>query len=314
MTVQPVQPTQPVQTDTELHIRPLTVRIGAEVTGVRLGGDLDEATVAEIRSALLRHKVLFFRGQQHLDDDGHSAFAGLLGTPIPHPSAPGAGTGAVFEIDSESSRATAWHSDVTFVADYPAVSVLRALVLPPCGGDTAWANTAAAYENLPQPLKVLADNLWAVHNNTYDYAAAARSRQVTGAEREFRREFESVPFETEHPVVRVHPETGERALLVGGFAHRLVGLSLDDSRHLQRLFQEHVARPENTVRWRWSAGDVAVWDNRATQHRAIDDYGDAPRLLHRVSVEGEVPVSVDGRKSRPLTGGDHDWYRRGRAD
>ncbi|WP_407835217.1 TauD/TfdA dioxygenase family protein [Streptomyces sp. DSM 116496] len=298
-------------TQTTLTVKPLTIRIGAEISGVRLGGDLAPDTVAAIRAALLQHKVVFFRGQEHLDDAAHRDFASLLGNPTPHPTVPGeAGAGAVFEIDSQGSRATSWHSDVTFVANYPAFSILRGIVIPEVGGDTAWANTVAAYDDLPEPLKALAEQLWAAHTNAFDYAAAARVRPATEEEQEFRKVFEAMAFETEHPVVRVHPETGERSLVVGGFAQRLLGLSQEDGRQLQQLLQRFITRPENTVRWRWAAGDVAIWDNRATQHVAIDDYGDTPRRLHRICVDGEIPVSVDGRSSRATVGADAAWYRR----
>ncbi|MGE7391084.1 TauD/TfdA dioxygenase family protein [Streptomyces sp. NPDC004126] len=298
-------------THTDPIVRPLTKRVGAELSGVRLSGDLDEPVVKAIREALLKHKVVFFRGQQHLDDAVHHAFASRLGVPIPHPTIPSEGDAhAVFEIDSRGSRATSWHSDVTFVRNYPAFSILRGIVIPPCGGDTAWANTVTAYDDLPVPLRRLADSLWAVHTNAFDYAAAARSRQSTSAEREFRGVFESVHFETEHPVVRVHPETQERSLVVGGFAQRILGLSQHDSQQIQQIFQRYITRPENTVRWRWSEGDVAIWDNRATQHVAVDDYGDAPRTLHRICVEGEAPVSVFGEQSVARDGGDAAWYQR----
>jgi taurine dioxygenase len=114
--------------------------------------------------------------------------------------------------------------------------------------------------------------------------------------------FVSTVYETEHPVVRVHPETGERALLLGQFVRQILGVPSADSRYLFDLFQRHVTRLENTVRWRWSPGDLAIWDNRATQHYAIDDYGDLPRRMHRVTVAGDVPVGVDGRRSVARSG------------
>ena len=114
--------------------------------------------------------------------------------------------------------------------------------------------------------------------------------------------FLSTIFQTEHPVVRVHPETGERTLVLGQFVKRILGVSPSDSRYLFELFQRHVTRLENTVRWRWAPGDLAIWDNRATQHYAIDDYGDLPRRMHRITVAGDIPVGVDGRRSTALRG------------
>ncbi|TIX60037.1 MAG: TauD/TfdA family dioxygenase, partial [Mesorhizobium sp.] len=159
-----------------------------------------------------------------------------------------------------------------------------------------WSNTHAAYENLPAPLKILADNLWAIHSNAYDYAAV-RPRATAEEKRHFEEVFTSTIYETEHPVVRVHPETGEKSLLLGNFVQRLVGLSKSDSAKLYEVFQSYVTAPENTVRWRWQVGDVAIWDNRATQHYAVNDYGDQHRVVRRATVDGDVPIGVDGRRS-----------------
>ncbi|MGW1602900.1 TauD/TfdA dioxygenase family protein [Streptomyces eurythermus] len=272
-------------------------RLGAVLTGVRLGGDLPADTVAEIRAALLEHKVVFFRGQDHLDEEQHEAFGRLLGTPVAHPTVPSADGRYSFPIDSDhGGRANQWHSDVTFVPAYPAFSILRALVVPPYGGNTLWANTATAYARLPQPLRRLADELRAVHSNDYDYAAL-RPDALPEQLARFREVFTSTKFLTEHPVVRVHLETGERVLLLGNFVQRIKGLTAPDSRALLQLFQCHIERPENTVRWQWQAGDVAIWDNRATQHYGVDDSDDHERKLRRVTIDGDVPVGVDGRSS-----------------
>jgi alpha-ketoglutarate-dependent sulfate ester dioxygenase len=175
----------------------------------------------------------------------------------------------------------------------------------PYGGDTTWASTAAAYQNLTPGLRILAESLRALHTNEYDYAE--QSGGGVGAksdrdERHHREVFLSIIYETEHPVVRVHPETGERTLLLGQSVKRILGVSGSDSRYLSELFQRHVTRLENTVRWRWAPGDLAIWDNRATQHYAIDDYGDLPRRMHRITVAGDVPVGVDGRRSAAVRG------------
>ncbi|MFJ5636278.1 TauD/TfdA dioxygenase family protein [Streptomyces goshikiensis] len=272
-------------------------RIGAEIGGVRLAGDLPAGTVAEIRGALLAHKVVFFRGQGHLDEAGHEAFARLLGAPVAHPTVPSADGRYALGIDSHhGARANQWHTDVTFVPAYPAFSVLRAVTIPPYGGNTLWANTAAAYDRLPEPLRVLADSLRAVHTNEYDYADV-----LPEALAQYREVFTSTKFQTEHPVVRVHPETGERTLLLGNFVQRIKGLTGQDSRALIDLFQAHVERPENTVRWQWRVGDVAIWDNRATQHYGVDDSDDHERTLRRVTVDGDVPVGPDGVPSRLIS-------------
>ncbi|WP_431967698.1 TauD/TfdA dioxygenase family protein [Nocardia sp. bgisy134] len=290
-----------IATAPTVSVTKLGARIGAQVDNVRLGGDLDAAPVDVIRRALLEHKVVFFRGQDHLTEDGQYEFAELLGSPTtPHPTVTSHGLKSL-AIDSEYGRANSWHTDVTFVDRIPKASILRAVTLPTYGGSTTWASTVAAYESLPEPLKLLAENLRAVHTNVYDYAAAHGAKARPNAA-EYRAEFESTYFETEHPVVRVHPETGEKALLVGHFVKHFVGLSGAESQALFRLFQDRVTRLENTVRWNWQLGDVAIWDNRATQHYAIDDYDDQPRKLTRITLAGDVPVGVDGVASTVIAG------------
>lgn len=281
---------------TDLDIRPVAGQIGAEVTGVRLSGDLAPATSSAIKQALLKYKVLFFRGQDHLDEETQEAFGRLFGELAPHPTVPVVkGTESVLDINSErGARAIFWHSDVTFIDAYPAVSILRALVIPPYGGDTVWANTATAYQSLPNQLRDFADHLWAVHTNAYDYVQPNGRAEAVQQYYEAAR---STIFETEHPAVRIHPETGERTLLLGHFIKSFVGFKAEDSAHIFSVLQGHVTRLDNTVRWRWAKGDVAIWDNRATQHILVDDYGEQARVLRRVTVAGDVPVSVDGRHS-----------------
>jgi len=281
-----------------LDIEPLTGRIGAEVRGIRLSGELAPETVLAITQALLQYKVLFFKAQYHLDEARQEAFGRLLGTPVPHPTIPPLdGTDSILDIDNaRGEKATVWHTDVTFVDAYPKISILRAVVLPSNGGDTVWANTATAYAELPEPLRALAEQLWALHSNVYDYVGSRPEASVT-ALRRYNDVFTSTVYRTEHPVVHVHPETGERSLILGQFVQRLLGFNASDSAHVLAILQDHITREENTVRWRWSVGDVAMWDNRATQHRAVDDYRNEPRIVRRVSLAGDVPVSVDGRTS-----------------
>jgi alpha-ketoglutarate-dependent taurine dioxygenase len=287
-------------TTTQPAVTKLGSRIGARIDGVRLSGDLDPDTIAEIRGALLRHKVIFFRGQHHLDDAAQHAFARLLGTPIAHPTIQRDDAPIITPIDSEYGSANRWHTDVTFVANYPAASILRAVSLPSYGGSTLWASTAAGYQELPEPFKHLAENLWALHSNRYDYVVG--SRPQTDGQKSQRATFEKPDFRTEHPVVRVHPETGERTLVAGYFVRGFIGLDDYESHVLLELLQRRITQPENTIRWNWEAGDVAIWDNRATQHRAIDDYDDQHRLMHRVTVMGDVPVDVHGQRSRVISG------------
>ncbi|MFS2014275.1 TauD/TfdA dioxygenase family protein [Azospirillum sp. CT11-132] len=281
-----------------LDIRPIGGRIGAEVHGFRLSGDLQPATVHAIRQALTEHKVLFFRGQTHLDEAEQEAFGRLFGDLVSHPTVPSlAGTEHVLDVDgSRGERASSWHADVTFVPDYPSISILRSVVAPRRGGDTMWADNVSAYNELPEPLRELAEKLWVVHSNVYDYVGDRQNRSEQALHR-YQTVFTSTRYETEHPLVHVHSESGVKALILGHFAQRIAGLTSTDSRLLLDLFQGHATRPENVVRWRWSPGDVAVWDNRTTQHRAVDDYDDQPRVVRRVTVAGAAPVAVGGRRS-----------------
>ncbi|WP_068159095.1 TauD/TfdA dioxygenase family protein [Rhodococcus phenolicus] len=291
---------------TTATVAKLGAHLGARIDGVRLGGDLDPATVALIRRAIAEYKVVFFRGQDHLDDDAQYAFAELLGTPTTaHPTVKSRGV-RILPIDSDYGKANSWHTDVSFVDRIPKASILRAVTLPEYGGSTVWASGVAAYEGLPAPLKALVENLWAVHTNVYDYAAESAER-ATERTAEYRDEFRSELFETEHPVVRVHPETGERSLLLGHFVKNFTGLSGNQSHALFRLLQEHHQKLEYTTRWNWQAGDVAIWDNRATQHYAVADYDEQYRRLHRITLAGDVPVNIHGERSRSIAG-DADAY------
>jgi alpha-ketoglutarate-dependent taurine dioxygenase len=288
-----------VSSHTAIDVRPVAGRIGAEISGVRLSGNLAPTAVKTIRDALLRYKVIFFRDQHHLDDAEQEAFARAFGDLVPHPTIPPlAGTNGILELDASrgGGRANHWHTDVTFVDAYPQASILRAVIVPPHGGDTVWANTVTAYADLPAALRTLADRLWGLHTNDYDYGSI-RPNASEEDRRQHAEIFTSTVYETEHPIVRVHPKTGERSLILGGFLQKLIGYPETASAHLIAILQAQVTRLDNTVRWRWSAGDVAIWDNRATQHYAIDDYGAQPRVVRRVTIGGDVPVSVDGRHS-----------------
>ena len=289
-------------TDTRIEVERIGGRIGAEIVGIDLTNPLTGETVAELNAALLAHKVLVFRGQ-HLDDTGQTRFASLFGPlTTAHPTVPSLdGNEHILPVEGgEGARANTWHTDVTFVLSPPKASTLRALVVPPYGGDTLIANSAAAYADLPEDLRLLADRLWAVHTNDHDYATHPQFRTEEAVQRH--QVFTSRRYQTAHPVVRVHPESGERGLFIGGFAQRLLGLSATESRDILRLLQAYVTRPENTVRIRWNPGDLVLFDNRITQHYAIDNYDDLPRRLNRVTVAGDVPAGIDGRRSYSLAG------------
>jgi taurine dioxygenase len=283
----------------DLRIRRVAGHIGGEVQGLRLGSDLPAETIDQLNQALVKHKVLFFRGQSQLDDREHQAFGARFGRTVSHPTVPAPLGTKLFELDASKGggRADSWHTDVTFIAAFPKISILRGVTIPPWGGDTVWANTAVAYERLPEPLKRLAESLWAVHSNDYDYGAD-RGHVEDQRLDHHRKVFVSAVYEAEHPLVHVHPVSGERALLLGHFVKKLVGLSSNESAKIFELLQNRVTRLENTMRWNWQQDDVAIWDNRATQHFAVNDYGRQPRLVRRVTVHGEPAVAVDGQRSR----------------
>lgn len=296
------QDTKTIQSQS-FEVKAIAGRIGAKIIGVDLSADLSDAVIQEIRQALVQYKVIFFRGQT-LDAEGQVAFARRFGeVTTAHPTVPSLpGHPEVLDLDygRTAARANNWHTDVTFVDRPPLGSVLRAIEIPLAGGDTIWANSVTAYQDLPDHLRNLADRLWAVHSNAYDYAEAAVN--LSEELKAYRKVFTSTVYESLHPVVRVHPESGERGLFIGGFVRQIQGLSTTESDDSLRLLQAYVTRPENTVRWRWKVGDVAFWDNRATQHYAIADYGNQPRRVQRVTIAGDLPVGIDGKHSQAIKG------------
>jgi taurine dioxygenase len=284
-----------------IEITKVTARIGARVSGVDISQPLAPEEVAAIREALGVHKALVF-DDVNLDDAGQEAFARHLGDlTTAHPTVPAVeGAPNVLPVDSERGRANHWHTDVTFVLNPPQASTLRSITIPPYGGETLIANSAAAYRDLPEPLRRLADTLWAEHTNDYDYAVPDETIDEDKAAQ--RAQFTSIKYRTAHPVVRVHPLTGESGLFIGGFAQRIVGLSVGESRRILDLLQAYVTRPENVLRHRWSPNQLVLFDNRITQHYAIDNYDGLPRRLNRVTVAGDVPVGIEGKESYSIEG------------
>lgn len=279
---------------------PISDVLGAIIEGIKIRDDMPQSELDFIQRMLQKHRVLFFRNQHGLTDSTQLRFARHFGEIVSHPTVATEADSAILELHSHrGGRANSWHTDVTFEMLPPKLSVLRAVTLPEVGGDTVWANTVAAYEHLPTDLKQLADRLWAVHGNDFDYAASRVELLHDETARKYRRKYAAQIIKHEHPVVRVHPGTGERSLLLGHYAQRFVNCNTHDSDRLYEIFQAHVTRLENTVRWHWTPGDLVMWDNQATQHYAINDYGDRLRVMRRVTVIGDVPVAIDGSRSRP---------------
>jgi len=287
---------------TELTVRPLTGTLGAEISGVDLGRRLDDATVAELRALWLGYKVLFFRDQFLLPEE-QVALARRFGSLTPaHPVVPGPlpALPEILVLDSRRMRASreyaptrarsreaGWHTDVTFMPTPPAGSILSAQVVPEAGGDTLWADTQAAYERLEEPVRRLVDGLTAVHDGRRVFGGFLAAGRPIRWDGEDYRDLDPVG----HPVVRTHPETLRRSLFVNPqFTSHVAGLPERDGAALLDVLYAHMTLPEVTVRHRWRAGDVAFWDNRATMHYATLDYGDADRVMHRVTLRGDRPA------------------------
>ncbi|MGW7287561.1 TauD/TfdA dioxygenase family protein [Streptomyces sp. NPDC054847] len=276
----------------QLPITPLGPSFGAEIRGIAVGS-LDDDQVLALREALVRYKVLFVRSQESLDDAAQIEFGRRLGeVTVGHPvHDSGDVAPEVYSLDSQDNGfADVWHTDVTFVRRPPAISVLRAVVLPPTGGDTNWADSQLAYESLSPGLRAYVDTLTAVHDGSREFGYyLAQRRQGRGNLWEGERFTELTPVE--HPVVRVHPESGRKGLFVNpGFTSHITGVSEHESRGILDILYAHLTKPEHIVRHRWQPGDVALWDNRSTAHYANRDYGNQHRVMHRITLRGDTPV------------------------
>jgi len=270
------------RTFTRLAINPLTPTIGAEIEGIDLREELDDDAVAEIRQALLDWKVIFFRDQD-ITQEQHIAFGRRFGDLEIHPATkPGQENPEVLHLRSIAgvSEAASWHSDVTWREAPSLGSILRARIMPEVGGDTMWMDQAAAYEGLSPAMKDWVCSLTALHDGSI-------FAKVGGITKE---QFWGLYPVQEHPVVRTHPETGQRALYVNrNFTTRINGLSDKESDWLLQHLFDQASRPEYQVRFRWRANSIAFWDNRASQHYAVHDYMPAMRHMERVTVIGDKP-------------------------
>ncbi|MFF0815724.1 TauD/TfdA dioxygenase family protein [Rhodococcus sp. NPDC003318] len=287
-----------VRTEATMDARPLTCSIGAEVHDVDLAEvGRDETRFTELKALLLHHKVLFFR-DQHMSRGEHVALAERFGPLEDHPvvgSDPDhPGLVRIYkDVDSPPERfENAYHCDATWREKPPMGAVLRCIEGPPVGGDTMWVNMALAYERLPERVKEQIEGLRARHSIEATFGARMPIEQ--------RLELKDRFPDAEHPVVRTHPETGERILFVNSFTTHLTNYHTNENvrygidyapgaGELLRYLQSQATIPEYQVRWRWTPDSVAIWDNRSTQHYAVQDYWPAVRKMERAGIVGDRP-------------------------
>lgn len=297
------------QTPQNIEVVPLTLHIGAEIRGVDLTRPLPPQQVKEVRGAFLKWKAVFFRNQ-HLDHAQHVAMARQFGEPTighavlghldDHPEIYSVAKNRLANENRKTQMVTpwtGWHADITAAVNPPMASILRGVTIPPYGGDTFWTNLNAAYTALSPTMRAFVDGLRGIHQ--------FGNRGETNRSDEYKGRVNRRALESEHPIVTVHAETGERILYVSpSFLKSIVGLTPRESQKILEILWEHVTRPEYTVRFKWNEGDIAFWDNRSTVHLAPTDIfeSDFDRQLYRVTLVGKPLVGVDGQPSKSIEG------------
>ncbi len=274
-----------------LNITPISTALGAIVGGIDLSQPLGNAEQQAIEHALLEHQVLFFRAQP-LTPQQQAGFVARFGDLHIHPIFPNvAEQPEILVLDTavtDVADNAIWHTDVTFLPTPALGSVLAAKQLPAYGGDTLWASGFAAFETLSKPMQRLLDGLTATHDFTRSFPLERFGTTPADLQRweDTRRQYPPLS----HPVVRTHPVSGRKALFVNeGFTSRINELTASESTALLSYLFAHATRPEFTIRWRWQENDVAFWDNRVTQHYAVDDYRPQRRVMHRATILGDAP-------------------------
>lgn len=274
-----------------LDITPLSSALGAQISGVDLSRDLTAEQRNAIEQALLAHQVLFFR-EQPITPQQQVRFAAQFGDlhvhPI-YPNVPEQPEIMVLDTALTDVRDNAiWHTDVTFLPTPALGAVLSAKQLPAYGGDTLWASGIAAFEALSKPLQTLLDGLTATHDFTRSFPVERFGSTADDLARWEETRRKNPPLS--HPVIRTHPVSGRKALFVNdGFTTRINELEPAESEAILKLLFAHTTRPEFTIRWRWQENDIAMWDNRVTQHYAVDDYRPQRRIMHRATILGDAP-------------------------
>ena len=276
-----------------ITVTPYAGALGAVIAGVDLSREQDEAVIAEIRRALVEHQVIFFR-EQDFTPEQHLAFARRFGTLNQHDQVKGMEDYPdIIEVRQEPTDTRnfggAWHGDVTYLPEPPLGSILCAREVPPVGGDTLWSNLYLAYEDLSPGYREMIDPLTVVHTPALIYGTKSmdwsKDSSMNSAPTE------AAHYEVEHPLVRTHPESGRKLFYVSGaYTPRFKDQTEEESGPVIDYLMYQATREPFTCRWRWQAGDVAFWDNRATLHYALNDYHGHRRVMHRVTINGERPV------------------------
>lgn len=270
-------------------VHPIAGALGAELHGVNLCEDLSSETYSEIRRLLVKHQVIFFRDQD-ISRAQHKALAESFGPVQTHPAydtVPGYPEITILESTAEKpSKIEVWHSDMTFRKHPPLGSVLRSKICPPEGGDTLWSSMTAAYNGLSKSMQGFLSNLEAEHDFSFGFKESLA--EPGGRERLAQAVADNPPVS--HPVIRIHPESGKKVIFVNAlFTTKILGLTANESSEILSFLYGHVITPEFTCRFHWRPNSIAIWDNRSTQHKPINDYFPAHRLLERVAIDGDKP-------------------------
>lgn len=272
-----------------LDIQPMAGALGAQISGLDLSADLNSDDFARIRKLLNEYEVIFFRDQE-IGPARQKELAQSFGPLQTHPAYDTVeGFPEITILESTPDKPTkieAWHSDMTFRQHPPLGTVLRSRITPPKGGDTLWASMTVAYEGLSEPMKAFLEGLNAVH----DFSHGFKESLAEPGGRERLADAVAANPPVLHPVIRTHPETGKKVIFVNSlFTTHILGLTPGESEALLAFLYRHVTTDEYTCRFQWRANSIAIWDNRSTQHKPVNDYFPAHRRMERITIDGDKP-------------------------